>query len=384
MNARRLTTLYLYVIFLAAGISATLLGPTLQYLTERFGVALDNGGIFTATHSTGATVSIFLYGLLLDRFNARRVLWSAPALLATGMLLLTVVDALSLALLAVFMFGCGFGGLVVGPTVIVARLYQEKPTPIMNALNMFFGVGAIIGPQVVSFALGQNDFMLAYRIAALGALVALGLVLIISSPAPALTADNPRREPLPWLAMLPFIAMLFIYVGGEVGFGAWIFTQLNKVALVTDTTAALGVSVFWGGLTVGRGVGSIAARRLPPVTLLMLASGTIAGGVALLLTFPTTPQIGIASAFIVGMGCGPIFPTSLAVFSIYYPRSFGTASGIMISIGNFGAVVIPWIQGKVGGGVDGGMSVTLVMGLVMLALAVNIQRQVRRVPVPAA
>jgi hypothetical protein len=51
--------------------------------------------------------------------------------------------------------------------------------------------------------------------------------------------------------------------------------------------------------------------------------------------------------------------------------------GILIGLGNIGAIVLPWLQGQIGGGNSGGMQLVLALSLVMLATAIIIQRSVK-------
>ena len=117
--------------------------------------------------------------------------------------------------------------------------------------------------------------------------------------------------------------------------------------------------------------GKIEAERL-----LIFTIATIGVATAILLGFADSIIISALSAFIVGIGCGPVFPTTLSIVSDTYPRLYILSSGIIIAIGNIGAMIIPWVQGQVGGGENGGMSITLGSAIVMIMLAIYVQRQV--------
>jgi FHS family glucose/mannose:H+ symporter-like MFS transporter len=181
------------------------------------------------------------------------------------------------------------------------------------------------------------------------------------------------RGAVPWLALLPFGVLLFIYVGTEVGFGVWIATQITLVAEASESTGAIATSLFWLGVAAGRLIASRAARGLSPEMLLIATLSVLAGGAMLLLAVPGSSGVTLVSALVVGLGCGPVFPTVLAAVSDNFPAHFRVASGALVSFGNFGAVVVPWLQGKVGDGMSGGMSVTLTLGLVMLLIALSIR-----------
>jgi FHS family glucose/mannose:H+ symporter-like MFS transporter len=185
------------------------------------------------------------------------------------------------------------------------------------------------------------------------------------------------RAAIRWITLLPFALLLFTYVGGEVGFSSWIVTQVNKVALATEATATMAASIFWGGLTAGRAAASLVLRRLSDDLWLAMSTLALGAGVAFLLLVPRSEGVALASSFVAGFGCGPIFPTAIGMVNNNYPESRGTASGVLIAVGTVGAAIVPWFQGKVGGGVDGGMVVVLAMSVIMLGTVVLIQRQSR-------
>jgi fucose permease len=127
----------------------------------------------------------------------------------------------------------------------------------------------------------------------------------------------------------------------------------------------------------GRISGTIILRRMADETMLPLTIVIIGVGVALLLAFQTNITISTIAAFIVGFGCGPVFPTTLGIVRKAYPTAHGTASGILIGLGNVGAIVIPWLQGQTGGGNSGGMQLILVTSVIMLVMAIIIQRRIQ-------
>src|SRR5438105_2978299 len=109
MNRARFITGACDVSFILLGIYATLLGPTFQELTRRFGMRLEDGGIFTAMQFGGATLAIMVVGRLLDKINARYLLSGGVLLMGIGLLLLGSAQSLPVALLSTLLLGFGFG-----------------------------------------------------------------------------------------------------------------------------------------------------------------------------------------------------------------------------------------------------------------------------------
>jgi fucose permease len=380
MIRSRLWTAICFLTLMAAGIGLTLLGSTYESLTLRYAMPLSDAGIFTGVQALGATISVIIAGRLLDRLDVRVVLCGGTGLFGAGVLLLGVSTVLWLGLLGTLLLGVGFGMLLAGPNYVIASVYRERASSALNALNFFYGIGAIIGPQLVAYAIRQGNFVIAYIV---GGCLMLALTLpclVINLRPPPRTTLNRPVTVIDWNVLLPLIVLLFCYIGCEVGFGSWIFTQVSKVAKASTDEAALATSVFWGGLTVGRGVAVIILRWLRDEQILPLSILVIGFGTLLLLLMGNSAPLSIVCAFVVGVGCGPIFPTSLAITRKLFAAEYGMVSGILIGCGNIGAILLPWLQGQVGAGQSGGMIVVLVSAAVMFGVLMIVRQRIALVP----
>jgi fucose permease len=376
MNRTRLATLSCYAAFLALGITSSLIGPTFQSLTQRFHLRLEDAGIFISLQFGGGGLAVIIVGRLLDRVNARYLLSMGALLMGGGLLALSAASSLPVAVISTLLMGLGGGALDVSPNVVIASLNKEDAGRALNALNLFFGLGAVAGPQVVNFALSQHNFTLAYS---LTALFTLALVIPFSQVSVRVQGESSGgpRPVIRWITLLPFAVIFFGYVGAEVGFSSWLFTQLRQVAHSTEAVATLAPSLYWAGLTVSRGLAVFILRHLTIEQLLTLSILIFGAGVALLLLAPASEGIALVSAFVAGLGSGAIFPNALAIAGRRYPESSGTVSGVLIACGSTGGVVLPWVQGKVGGGLDGGMIAPLLAVGVLFALALALRVQQR-------
>ncbi|MCC7207081.1 MAG: MFS transporter, partial [Anaerolineae bacterium] len=177
--ARR-ASLILYVTFLLLGLAGTLLGPAIQSLTARFGIPLEQGGIFPTMQFAGVAVGVVIAGRILDRINARYLLSGGALLLGVGLLVISTAQSLPAALVGALLLGFGYAALDVSPNVVVATLNPARASAALNLLNVFFGVGAVIGPQFIALALRQGDIMYAFQWAALGVMLLAAPMFTIS------------------------------------------------------------------------------------------------------------------------------------------------------------------------------------------------------------
>jgi fucose permease len=373
MNQKRLATYTCYVAFIILGTAGTLLGPSFQSLTTKFAMPLDSGGIFTALQFAGITVAVVVGGRLLDRMDARNLLLGGLLFLAAGLLLIGGAPLLPLALCGAALLGIGYGLLTVAPNVVIAALNPDRASAALSALNTFYGIGAILGPQTVNFALKQQNYAIAFFVtAAIALMLLIPFAFVSVRLAPAVPQAGTRWV---WITLLPFAILLFCYVGSEVGYSSWIFTQMRLVVLSTESMATLAASIFWAGLTAGRFAASLLLRYMSDTLLLLIMIAIIAGGVIVLLLFPTVEMLGLILSFVVGFGCGPIFPIVIGIASDRYPEARGTISGILIAIGASGGSLLPVLQGKLGAGLNGGMVQLIFTASLMFIMGVIIDRQ---------
>lgn len=379
MSKAHFATLTCYLAFIGLGISGTLLGPTFQSLTRKFEMPLEDAGIFTALQFGGVSVGVLLFGWILDRINARWMLSGGALLMGSGLLLISAAETLEAALIGAGMLGLGYGALDVAPNMVIVALNPKRASAALNLLNVFYGVGAVIGPQLVSWALNQQNFTLAFSGTAIFVLLlAVPFFFVSVQVSDGQGTSAAVRANIRWLALLPFFIMLFLQVGAEVGYSSWIFAQMNLAAAAPEGIAALATSLFWVGLTAGRLNASWLLRRISNAQMIVLTVTIMIAGVLLILIVPSVQAAGLVSAVIVGFGVGPLFPTVLAFATDRYPAARGTASGVLIAVGTLGGTLLPLLQGQVGGGRDGGMGVVLAAAVLLLSVGLWLLRADQR------
>jgi fucose permease len=174
--------------------------------------------------------------------------------------------------------------------------------------------------------------------------------------------------------------LLLVYVGIEIGLGAWAFTYGREAAGVSATAAALLSSGFWCALTLGRLASPPALQRLAPETLLVVGPLTAAAGSLALVLAGDVPAVLVLGVLLAGFGFGPVWPVTFALAARAYPTAAGSASGLLAMIAAAGGLVLPWLQGAIiaGVGPTAGIAVTLAGCLAVAALAAAVARTERR------
>jgi fucose permease len=336
-------------IFLMLGMFTAAIGPILPEFSANTQSSLTAvGGIITAVF-LGALIAQVIGGPIIDRLGYKRIMLVSLFIMSVGIIGMTLTHVLWLVLLTTFLAGLGHGSIDICINVLISKVYADRKVSALNLLNFFFGLGAFIGPSIVSLTLKTMD----------NGMVVLWLtaaVLFLSLPFAARMKDTSLRgtdagQPgssmsvyrsgLLW--MLGF--MLLLYVGVENGVGGWVTTYLHLTTPLSVETAALVSSGFWGAFTVGRFIGAMAGTRLGSRRLLAmtLCLSTAAG---LLFALSSGNQtLSIVAIVLMGLGFGPVYPTTMAVVTTHYQNSPGIAVSLGAAMGSFGGMAVPFIQG---------------------------------------
>lgn len=340
-----------YLAFILLGMGMAILGPSLPTLAENTGSTIAQISFLFTASSAGYFVGSVFGGRLFDRFSGHPIITILLGIIAFGFALIPFVPLLWLLIANLFLLGIFQGILDVGGNTLLIWVHRQNVGPYMNALHFFFGVGTFISPIILAQAvLLTSDIKMGYLAIAL--LFLPVLLFVIRQPSPnAPTAaeemaakgqqDSRKRS----ILILFTAAILFFYVGAEIGFGGWIYTYALELNLANATTAAYLTSAFWGAFTIGRLVSiPMATRFRPRVLMLTDFIGCLLGiGIIVLLS---QSQIALwGGAVLVGISMASVFPTTISLAERRMTITGQTTSLFFIGVG-LGSMLIPWLMGQ--------------------------------------
>lgn len=338
-----------YAAYIALGLVAASLGPTLPGLAANTSSSLGQAGLLFTTRSLGFTLGSLYGGRAYDRLPGHRVMAGVLLLMAAMLALAPVTGLFWLLALIMLVLGVGEATLDVGGNTLLVWLFRREVGPFMNAMHFFFGAGAFLSPIIVTHvARLSGDIAWAYwTLAALVAPVALWLVRVPSPAAPAAAGRDGDGRGRPLLVFL-IAAFFFLYVAAEVAFGGWIFTyatvqQFGGPAF-TQATAAYLTSAFWGALTLGRLLSIPLAARLRPSALLLGGLAGCLASLGLVLLWPASAPVLWGAAIGLGLFMAAIFPTTFAFAERRMPISGRITGLFFVGVGT-GAMIVPGLVG---------------------------------------
>jgi MFS transporter, FHS family, glucose/mannose:H+ symporter len=361
--------------FVICGIVTVLPGPLLPVLAARWGLHDVQSGVFFAAEFAASTVAAIM--------SPRRMRWSLPrgyALMTVGVLLLLVAGrALSPALghdLAVGSFtliGFGIGLSVTATNLLVGSAPSEERARRLSVVNLWWGIGAVACPWMIAVAerTGNLPVLLALVGGASVLMFALFLPLREEPTASSVTRFSLARD---GSVLVYFAVLLFLYVGVENAVGGWVATYTHRFSGLTLAWSSMMVSVYWLALLAGRGIGSLALRRLPERVVLVPSLAVSLTAVTMMLVPHTTDTV-IASVAVAGLGFGPVFP--IGVSRMLSRLADHRSTGWVFATCASGGAVLPWLTGlfSTSSGslrVGFGVSVAALAVILALALAENL------------
>jgi fucose permease len=307
-----------FVGFISLGLPDGLLGVAWPSIRRTFVLPLDALGPLLLTTAGGYLLASTASGWAVARLGVGRLLALSGFATALALAVYAMAPAWPVVVALGFVAGLGAGAIDAGLNAYVALHHGPR---LLNWLHASFGLGAAIGPGIMLAVLGAG---LAWRWGyAIVAAVQLGLgaAFLLTAgrwPGPAVSTEGRRdgetegwsettgawRRPVVWLS----VALFLVYTGLETTAGQWAYSLFTEEREVAPGLAGLWVSIYWGGLGLGRLLFGFVADRVHPDALLRGAMLGVALGTALLWLRPTA-ELGFLGLGLIGLAAAPIFPS---------------------------------------------------------------------------
>jgi fucose permease len=348
----------IYLAFISLGLPDSLLGSSWPMMNMEFGVPIGNAGFVSMIVSSGTIVSSLFSHRLIRRFGTGKVTVVSVAMTAIALLGFSVSPSFLWLLACAIPLGLGAGAVDSGLNEFVAEHYAAKH---MNWLHCFWGVGAMLGPVLIS-ALTQLGHPWRSGYSSIS-MIQFGLVVLLLFSLPmwkkyespsgegtgeARTAQgkhvpfSPFRTKGAVLAMVTF----FLYTSMEASVMLWGASYLVKIKNTLPESSAGWVSLFFLGITAGRMLSGFISIKLSNEALIRIGSILIIAGVILML-LPLPVPVTIVALIIIGLGLAPIFPSMLHQTPVYFGKENAQAAmGLQMAFAYTGTTLMPPLFGQ--------------------------------------
>ncbi|QBD75362.1 MFS transporter [Ktedonosporobacter rubrisoli] len=365
---RRLLLSTIFLAQMAVGIINYLPGAILPALALHTSVSLGSiGWIFTG-NALGTLLGSMLAGGLTKRLEAKHILIIGLVLMGISTSIISWAPLFSVLFLAEFVQGLGFGLCNVGFNMVIMMAFRDSLSSTFNMLYSAFGIGALLGPFLLSLVLAVlHEPLWAFLVSP--ALILLVVILLFKQ---SISADPSAQGQLPaassetrvvllqsgfWLAFL----QIFLYVGAELSFGNWIVTAVSQKAALPLAFAAPVATIFFLGLTCGRILSAQGLKKGRVQERSLLYTCFVGGGLSILTVavFPGYLWLSFSATFLVGLCCGPVFPGLAALASARFAKAQGLVSSMISVSSGVSGLIFPVLVGAVftHAGIGWGLSV---------------------------
>jgi fucose permease len=283
-----------------------------------------------------ALAGIFL-GYLADKLGRKKTIILGLVLFALNSYLFAVGKTFLFFLTLLVISGAAIGIFKTGALALIGDISRSTSahTSTMNTVEGFFGVGAIIGPAIVTWLLTLGlSWKWLYVIAGTICVLLIITAQLVKYPATIKTVDEPINFQRTMGMMknryaLGFSLGIFLYVATECAIYVWMPTLLNDYAGPFPLLAAYALTVFFVLRALGRFLGAWVLKQFKWTSVMVIFS------LAIFLCFAGAVAGGLSCAIwllpLSGLFMSMIYPTlNSKGISCFTKTEHGAVSGVIL------------------------------------------------------
>lgn len=309
----------IYIVFISLGLPDSLFGAAWPVVHKDFAIQESFAslyGIITGACTGGVS---FIAGKVIRKFGTPLVTFVSTLLTALGLVIMSVAPNIIVMMLGAVVLGYGAGVIDTALNNFVSLHYKAQH---MNWLHAFWGVGVTISPLIMSvFLTGEfGAWRNGYRVVAL-LQVTIAIIIAISlkkwrtikeNDETQETSNGNKKSLIEILKIKGVLTSLLsqgLYCSMEFLIGTWGASFLVHVHALQPDEAAKWVSLYFGGIMVGRFISGFISMKVNDNTMIRL--GIVTSFVGMIILALPLGNISIAGLLLIGVGFGPIFPSIL-------------------------------------------------------------------------
>jgi fucose permease len=346
----------IYLSFISLGLPDSLLGSAWPSMYGGINVPLHFAGYISMIIAGGTVISSIFSERIIRRFGTGIVTAISVLMTAVALLGFSLSGSFVLLCLWAVPLGLGAGSVDAALNNYVALHYKAKH---MSWLHCFWGIGASMGPIIMSFFLiNKNSWNLGYRsIGIIQCFLVAVLFVTISlwekNKSQTNIEKNETSKGLKFKELFQIagvkqiLVAFFCYCSLETTTGLWGSSFLVMEKNISPEIAAQWISLYYIGITAGRFISGFLTMKLNNRQMVRLGQGLIVCGIIALL-LPVGNVLLLPGFFLIGLGCAPIFPSLLHET----PRNFGSEKsqaimGIQMASAYIGTTFMPPLFGQI-------------------------------------
>lgn len=345
----------IYLAFISLGLPDALLGSAWPSMYPSFHVPVSYAGIISMIIAAGTVISSLQNDRLTKKLGTGKITAISVGTTAVALIGFSVSHSFIALCLWAIPYGLGGGSVDAALNNYVALHYESRH---MSWLHCMWGVGASIGPYIMGYALSNKQgWSMGYRYISIFQ-IGLTAILIVSLPLwkqfqnkggigqpdsssvstlPALTLKQIFQIP----GAREILFAFFCYSAIEQTSSLWASSYLVLHFGYSSEKAAGFASLFFIGITVGRGISGFITFKLNDSQMIHLGEGIILIGV-LAMIFPFGKTIALTGLILIGLGCAPIYPSIIHSTPAHFGADKSQAIiGVQMAFAYIGTCLMP-------------------------------------------
>ena len=343
----------IYLIFISLGLPDSLLGSGWPKMQVDFGVPSSYAGYVSMTISFMTIISSLLSPRMIRKFHTKWIVIFSTLLTVLGLFGFSICSEYRMLFLFAVPYGLGAGAIDASVNHYVANHYSSS---VMNFLHCFYGLGAVISPYIMAYALKVARWNEGYRWTAF---LQMGILLVCLLALPLWKKNEENddegeirdsagiRETLKVPGVVLTLIAFFSYCAGEQTCFLWTPSYFagTKAGLSDEVIASFG-SLIFGGLMLGRLISGFISNKIGDRQLIRIGIAVELIGI-LLIFLPVPGYIIAAVGFVVtGTGMGPVYPAIQHMAPSNFGKRYSAAViGLQMASAYFGSTFMPMVFG---------------------------------------
>ncbi len=329
----------IYIVFISLGLPDSLFGVSWPVVHNDFAIPESFASLYSIVIGVCTGGVSFISGWLIRKFGTGKVTLFSIFITAIGLIGISLSPNIYVMMFFSIILGYGAGAIDTGLNNFVSLHYKAKH---MNWLHCFWGIGVTVSPMIMSqFLTGETgSWRNGYRVVAIIQVAIAMIVLftlskwkILESEASAESeekTDMKFSDILKTKGVITSILSLGLYCSMEFLLGTWGATYIVNTLSLPPDTAAMWVSLYYGGIMAGRVISGFLSMKLNDNNL--IRCGIVVSSVGMLILLLPLGSSSLAGLLLIGCGFGPVFPSVLHAI----PERFGKTYSADITGYNMG------------------------------------------------
>ncbi|MCF2949606.1 MFS transporter [Paraglaciecola aquimarina] len=372
-----------YMMFMMFAMTTDAVGVIIPEIIKEFGLSMTAAGAFHYGPMAAIAISGIGLGFLADKFGRKATIIAGLVLFAFACGLFAIGHSFGFFLFLLVISGLAIGIFKTGALALIGDISDSTAshTKTMNLAEGFFGIGAIIGPFIVTYLLTSGVSWKYLYVFAGGICILLCLIAVkVNYPKTVTESSEPINLSRTFSLLkdpfaLGFSVVIMLYVAAEAAIYVWMPLLLSEYTGSFAWAATWSLTLFFTLRAIGRFLAVWLLSKMSWEVAMLLFSGAICFCYVLSMTLGL--EVAVFLLPLSGLFMSMIYPTlNSKGISCFHKSEHGAIAGVILfftaAAASFGPLLMGVFSDIMGGHAKYGFYMaTVFAGLLFVAMIYN-------------